>query len=159
VTQAIGRSSSKTALALDALIRPIVEQLGCELWGHQYFQQGRYSTLRIYIDGPAGVTVEDCQRVSAQVRAVLDVENPITGQYSLEVSSPGLDRALFTQAHYERFVGHRIQLKLHSPIDERRNFTGTLQAVANNSITMNVDGIEYQLSFDTIEKANLVPEI
>ena len=147
------------SVKLNTLIQPIVEQLGYELWGHQYFQQGKYSTLRIYIESPTGVTVDDCQRVSAQVGAVLDVENPITGQYSLEVSSPGLDRALFTRAHYERFIGQRIQLRLHLPIENRRNFTGTLLTVVDNSITMNVDGIEYQLSIDAIEKANVVPEI
>jgi ribosome maturation factor RimP len=151
---------SQKSLALNALLRPIVEQLGCELWGHQYFQQGRYSTLRVYIENPiGGVTVEDCQRISSQIGAVLDVENPITGQYSLEVSSPGLDRPLFTQEQYERFLSHRIQLRLHSPVENRRNFTGILQAISTDSITMNVDGTEYQLSFEAIEKANVIPEI
>jgi ribosome maturation factor RimP len=144
---------------LDDLIRPVVEQLGCELWGYHYFKQGRYSTLRVYIENPKGVTCEDCQRISAQIGAVLDVENPISGQYTLEVSSPGLDRTLFTQSQYEQFIGHRIQVRLSIPVKERRNFTGTLQAVQTDTIIINIDGIEHELSLATIEKANLVPEI
>jgi ribosome maturation factor RimP len=97
---------------LHNLIEPVVESLGCELWGLEYLTQGRYTTLRIFIDGPNGVSLDDCEKVSRQVSAVMDVEDPIDGEYTLEVSSPGMDRPLYTAAHYARYLGETVNLRL-----------------------------------------------
>jgi len=93
---------SKKVEALQAMLAPAVAAVGFELWGVEFFQQGRHSVLRLFIDGPEGVGVDDCARVSHQASGVLDVEDPIAGEYTLEVSSPGWDRPLFTLAHYAR---------------------------------------------------------
>ena len=115
--------------APDNMQRPIesaVQGLGYELVGVEYLPQGRRSLLRVYIDTPGGVTVDDCERVSHQVSGVLDVEDPIRGQYVLEVSSPGLDRPLFTAEHFQRFAGSRVRLRTSPPLDGRRNFSGLI---------------------------------
>src|SRR5690606_12536780 len=114
---------------LTQLIIPVVESLNCELWGLDYLTQGRYTTLRIYIDGPEGVSLEDCEKVSRQVSAVMDVEDPIDGEYTLEVSSPGLDRPLFTEAHYARYVGETVSLRLRIAQAGRRRFKGVVEKV------------------------------
>lgn len=144
---------------LHALIAPVAEALDCELWGLDFLTQGRYSTVRIYIDreGGNGVTLEDCERVSRQVSSVLDVEDPISNRYTLEVSSPGMDRPLFTPEQYGRYVGEVIALKTRAPIAGRRKFKGQLKAVEGDSVILIVDGEEHALSFGSIEKANLVP--
>ncbi|MGD8176078.1 ribosome maturation factor RimP [Marinimicrobium sp. ARAG 43.8] len=145
---------------LYALIAPVVDALECELWGMEYLTQGRYSTLRLYIDRSAengGVTLEDCERVSRQVSSVMDVEDPITNRYTLEVSSPGLDRPLFTPEQYQRYIGEVIALKTRAPVAGRRKFKGQLRAIEGDSVVLIVDGSEHTLSFGSIEKANVVP--
>lgn len=144
---------------LHALIAPVVEALECELWGLEYLTQGRYSTLRIYIDRPGeeGVNLEDCERVSRQVSSLMDVEDPITNRYTLEVSSPGMDRPLFTPEQYARYIGEVISLKTRATVAGRRKFKGQLQAVEGDSVVLIVDGAEHTLSIGSIEKANLVP--
>lgn len=143
---------------LEEIIGPGVEALGYELVGVEYLPQGRHSLLRVYIDSEDGIGVDDCERVSHQVSGVLDVEDPIRGQYTLEVSSPGLDRPLFTQAHYARFVGSEVQLRLHRPHNGRRKFKGRLTAVEGETITIEVDGEALSLELAEIEKAHLVPQ-
>lgn len=146
--------------ALNEIVRPAVLALGFELLGCEYLSQGRYSRLRIYVDSDRGVSVDDCARVSEQVSAILDVEDPMAGEYTLEVSSPGLDRPLFILEHYKRFVGQQIKLRLRFPLDNRSNFTGLLKTVdeEKESIEMVVDGKAYILYFSNIEKANLISE-
>jgi ribosome maturation factor RimP len=144
---------------LQALLAPSVEMLGYELVGIERVQQGRQSLLRIYIDSPNGVTIDDCVRVSRQLAAVLDVEDVIAGQYELEVSSPGADRPLFTLAHYQKCVGQKVKLRLRVPKEGRRNFSGTLQqAGEDQKITVVVDGETWIFPLTEIEKANVVPE-
>lgn len=149
---------SKGSARLQALIEPAVAALGYELVGVVYVPQGRHSLLRVYIDSTAGITLEDCERVSHQVSGVLDVEDPIKGQYELEVSSPGLDRPLFSIAHFERFTGRRARLRLHTPQNGRRNFTGVLAGVRDGQVVVVEDGVEFALPFESIDKAQLVPE-
>jgi ribosome maturation factor RimP len=115
--------------------------------------------LRIYIDTEAGVTVDDCTKVSRQVSAMLDVEDPIQGHYTLEVSSPGLDRPLFEIAHYQKFVGRELKIRLYTPLDGRRNFVGTLLRVEEATITLLVEQTEVEMSFSDIEKAKLIPDL
>ncbi len=143
---------------LEELIKPTVEALELQLWGLEFQSAGKRSTLRIYIDGPEGVTVDDCARVSHQVSGVLDVEDPITEQYMLEVSSPGMDRPLYTLEQYQAYVGHVIEAKLRVPFEGRRRFKGVLNGVEGDEILLVVDDTEYLLPIDYIERARLVPQ-
>ena len=103
---------------LHALIAPVAASLGCELWGLEYLTQGRYTTVRIYIDREEGVSLEDCEKVSRQVSSVMDVEDPIDSEYTLEVSSPGMDRPLYTLEQYARYIGEQINVRLRLGSDE-----------------------------------------
>ena len=135
-----------------------VAALGFELVGIEFIRAGKHSTLRVYIDSPEGVEIEDCADVSRQVSAVLDVEDPITNEYNLEVSSPGMDRPLFKPAHYEQVLAQVITVKLQMPQDDRRNFKGVLESCDERSFTMVVDNEKFELAYDNVLKANLVPE-
>lgn len=143
---------------IQTVIAPVVESLGCELVGIEYGRQGRHGLLRIYIDKEGGVDVKDCQQVSHQLSGVLDVEDVIKEQYQLEVSSPGLDRPLYTLEHFERFAGHKVRLTLVSPIEGQRKFKGTLQGVEDGQVIVNIGDNELVLSLNAIDKANLIPE-
>ena len=135
-----------------------VHDLGYELLGVEYMPSGKHSILRLYIDSAKGIGVDDCEVVSRQVSAIMDVEDPIRGQYNLEVSSPGIDRPLFSIAHYMRFLGHEVCLRTYRPIEGRRKFTGTIGSVSEKSNTLELltelDSVT--LDIDLIEKANLV---
>ena len=144
--------------ALQELIEPAVTALGLELWGLEFHSAGRQSTLRIYIDGPNGVTVDDCARISHQVSGILDVEDPIQEQYMLEVSSPGMDRPLFTLKHFEAYAGHMVQLRLRVPFEGRRKFKGLLNGVEGDEVLLVVDDEEYLLPVDYIDRANVIPQ-
>lgn len=141
---------------LQELIAPVVENLGLELWGIEYLPQGKHSVLRVYIDSQNGITMEDCERVSRQLSAVLDVEEPVSGHYSLEVSSPGLDRPLFTHQQYQRYCGQLVQVRVRRPINGRRRFVGTLQEASEDSLTLNVEGEVMTVPFAEVDKGNLV---
>lgn len=145
------------ATDLENLVAPAVASQGCELWGLEFSVQGRRSLLRLYIDSPTGVTLEDCERVSRQVSAVMDVEDPIASAYTLEVSSPGMDRPLYTQAQYARYVGQRIAVRLRVPYDGRRRFQGVLNGLEDGDVVLQVEDTEYLLPLDSIDKANVVP--
>lgn len=143
---------------LTTLLEPVVNAQGCELWGLEYHGNGRHrGILRLYIEKPDGVTLSDCERVSRQVSSVLDVEDPIHGEYTLEVSSPGMDRPLYKAEHYRRFVGEKVKVKLRVPFEGRRQFSGLLNGVENDEVKVLVDEDEYLLPIEAIEKANLVP--
>lgn len=144
---------------LQAMLAPTVEALGFELWGLEYLSQGKHSTLRIFIESEAGVQVDDCAAVSEQVGAVLDVEEPITGEYVLEVSSPGMDRRLFTLDQCRAYVGEEIDLRLRLPFEGRRKFRGLLRGVEEEDIVLLVDDHEYLLPFGDVDRAQLRPRI
>ena len=143
---------------LQDLLQGSVEDLDCELWGIECQRVGRYLTVRLFIDKEGGVTVEDCADVSRQVSAVLDVEDPIADKYNLEVSSPGLDRPLFTFAQYTRYIGQEIVVHLRIPVADRRKWQGELAKIENDMITLIVDKQEQILAFGNIQKANVVPK-
>lgn len=147
---------SSSVTLVTELIDPTVQALGLELWGVELLQQGKYSLLRIYIEREEGVTIEDCEKVSRQVSALLDVEDPIAGEYTLEVSSPGMDRPLFTIEQYSQFIGSEVDLKLRRPIDGRRKFKGQILKVSEDVVGLSVEGSEYDLEFSDIEKASIV---
>ena len=144
---------------LDELTRPVVEALGCELWGIEYLPLGRHSTLRIYIDSPDGVAVEDCARVSRQMSSLLDVEDPIRGEYTLEVSSPGLDRRLFSIGQCAAFVGANVSIRLKQPCEGRRRFSGLLRGIEGDQVIIGQGDEEILFPFEEIERANVVPDI
>ncbi|WP_110597717.1 MULTISPECIES: ribosome maturation factor RimP [Salinicola] len=144
--------------ALYAIIEPVVTAMGFELWGLDYLAQGKHSKLMIYIDSPDGISVDDCASVSRQVSGVLDVEDPISSNYSLEVSSPGLDRPLYTLDHFSRFSGHVVQLKLRTAFDGRRKFQGRLAGIDGDEVLLHIDGEEYCFPIESIDQARVVPQ-
>lgn len=143
---------------VQAVVEPVVTSLGYELVGVEYLMQGKHGLLRVYIDTDDGIVLEDCQRVSHQLSGVLDVEDVIKGQYQLEVSSPGLDRPLFNAAHFERFAGHEVKLRLTAPLEGRRKFRGVIEGVDDDRVVLVVDGEEVRLPLAGIDRANLVPQ-
>lgn len=151
----MGRATDR----LTTLVESAVRALGYELVGVEHLSQGKRSIVRVFIDSERGITLADCERASHQISGVLDVEDPIRGQYNLEVSSPGLDRPLFTVEHYTRFLGEKVKIRLRLAINGRRKFTGRIQKVENGVITIVDDADqEFELTIDDIEKANLVPD-
>lgn len=143
---------------IQALLEPAIAGLGYEFVGLELIR-GRGQLLRIYIDREGGVGLDDCEYVSREVGALLDVHDPIKGAYTLEVSSPGLDRPLFTPDHFERFAGRRARVTLHAPQDGRRKFDGSILGVDGDVLRFEQDGHEVRLDFADIHRANLVPEL
>lgn len=141
---------------LQEMLQDAVKDLGCELWGIECQRVGRFMTVRLFIDKEGGVTVDDCADVSRQVSAILDVEDPIADKYNLEVSSPGLDRPLFTLPQFERYIGQDIAVHLRIPAMERRKWQGKLERIEKDMITLIVDDQEQILVFGNIQKANVV---
>jgi ribosome maturation factor RimP len=140
---------------LIALIEPVLARLGYELVELEYAAGRSQAVVRLFIDQSVGITVEDCERVSREVAALLDVDDPIPTAYTLEVSSPGFDRLLRTPAHFERFVGSRVFVELKVPRAGRRRYTGMLQAVNAKGIELEVDKQKVEVPFDEIGKARL----
>ncbi len=140
------------------MLRPAVEAVGKELLGVEFVSAGKHSVLRVFIDHENGINVDDCAEVSHSVGAILDVEDPISTEYSLEVSSPGLDRPLFSLAHYQEIIGETINIKLSMPLNGRRKFKGVLETIENDTLVVVVDGESYEIIFSNIDKGNLVPK-
>ena len=141
------------------VIEPAVEAVGYELVDVEYAGRSPSATLRAYIDAPGGITVDDCESVSRQISAVLDVEDPIPGQYTLEVSSPGLNRPLVKPEHFARVVGCKVKLLMRNYHLGRRRFAGVLADVTDTTVAIDVDGEFYELEIADIERARLVPEL
>ncbi|HXN79487.1 MAG TPA: ribosome maturation factor RimP [Steroidobacteraceae bacterium] len=142
---------------LIALIEPVLGRLGYELVELEYAAGRAHALVRLFIDAPAGVGLEDCARASREVSVLLDVEDPIPTAYTLEVSSPGFDRVLRTQAHFGRFVGSRVFVELKEPRAGRRRYTGTLLTVDEAGIALEVDREQVAMAFTEIGKARLAP--
>jgi len=142
---------------LEEMLRPGIEALGFELWGIEYQSHAKRSMLRIYIDAEAGISVDDCAKVSHQVSGVLDVEDPITGEYTLEVSSPGMDRPLYRLEQYAEYIGSDINIRLRIAFEGRRKFQGRLVAIEGDEVVIQLDGHEYLLPFEQIDRAQIVP--
>lgn len=137
------------------LIEPLVGRLGYELVEVEYGAGHGRGTLRVFIDAAAGIGVDDCERVSREISALLDVEDPIATAYTLEVSSPGFDRVLRTREHFGRFVGSRVFVELKEPRAGRRRYTGQLLAVDDGGIALAVDQERVAVAFAEIGKARL----
>jgi len=150
-------ATQRTA-GIEALIRPGVNALGFELVTVEMTGRGAGTVLRVYIDSPDGITVDDCADVSEQVSAVLDVEDPIAGAYTLEVSSPGLDRPLVRPEHFVRVVGEKVRITLREAReDNRRRLSGQLLAADETGVELDVDGESHRVAYAEIAKARLVP--
>ncbi len=144
---------------LHKLLEPGVAALGFDLVAAELTGDGHRTILRVYIDVPGGVNVDDCEEVSHQVSAILDIEDPIPGKYTLEVSSPGLDRPLVKREDFERFAKEDVKIQTREPVLGRRNFTGRLQGIEGERIIVEVDKEMYELEFAGIERARLVPKL
>jgi ribosome maturation factor RimP len=140
------------------LIEPIVEGLGYECVGIEYNPHPTHGMLRIYIDSENGILLDDCTKVSHQLSGMLDVEDPIQGEYQLEVSSPGADRPFFKLSQFESYVGSTVNLNLFKPIDKRRKITGLIQAVEGDSVILLEGEQTIKVPFQAMSKARLVPE-
>ncbi len=148
------------SLRLRELLSGVIEAMGYELVGVEYHPHGPHPLLRVYIDREGGVDVEDCGRVSHQVSGLLDVEDPIPGNYTLEVSSPGLDRPLFQRADFQRYAGAEVRIQMALPVDGRRRFLGVLAGLDGEDVLLDVQGVgRLRLPLDGIEKARLVPAL
>ncbi len=169
---------------LEELIAPVIEGLGYECWGIDYVSQGKHSVLRIYIESTSkagnksdaedlgevdegiteeqakesGIELKDCELVSRQISGVLDVEDPINGEYTLEVSSPGMDRPLYNLDHFKRFQSHHVALKLRMAYEGRRKYSGLLKGLEGNDVVLQVGEEEFLFPIEAIEKANVVPQ-
>jgi ribosome maturation factor RimP len=150
---------------LTALLTPVVNETGFDLWELEYTSRAGGGLLRLFIDSAEGITVEDCAKVSHAVSEVLDGADPIPGYYTLEVSSPGLDRVLRTYAHFARFPGERVHVEMKTAMQMqsakvgRKRFSGRLLQVDQNEITVEVDGEAVVLPLAGIHKARLAPEL
>ena len=163
---------------IESLVEPIVKAVGLQVWGVQYLAQGRHSMLRVYIDRAAdadietrvepaceagsevaqGISVSDCEAVSHQIGELLDVEEVVTGEYTLEVSSPGMDRQLFHAHQYESAIGELLDVRLNYAFEGRKKFIGQLVGVEDNEAVVRIDSQEYVLPMETIAKASIVPQ-
>jgi len=141
------------------MFAPTVSALGYELVGIEYISQGKHSIVRVFIDSEKGINLDDCQQVSRQVSGILDVEDPITGEYSLEVSSPGTERPLFTLEQYERFIGERVSLRFYGMVEKRRKLKGHIVSTDDSHVTISEldTELEFVIDIDDIDKAHLIP--
>ena len=144
------------AARIEGFLRDVVEADGVELVHVEYQPERSPSVLRIYIDKSGGVDLKDCERVSKQVSALLDEEDMIPQRYVMEVSSPGIERPLFKETDYRRFVGKEISLVTTEKIENRRKFTGSIQSFSDGILELDFDGRTFQIPFGSIRKANLV---
>ena len=144
---------------LSQLLEPAIADLGLELVGIEFSPNAGGSLLRVYIDeAERGVTIDDCERASREISALLDVNDPVAGRYTLEVSSPGLERPLFTPGHFERFRGEQVKISVNLPLDGRRRFQGRIDAVDDERVTIDQDGKPVAIAHANIAKARLVPD-
>lgn len=144
---------------LHTLLEPAVKATDAQLWGVEYLPSGKHSILRVYIDKPDGINVDDCEAASRQISALLDVEDPINGAYSLEVSSPGLDRPLFLLEHFTQLIGQKVALQLVAAVNGKRKIQGIIENVQDSKIIVQCEGEVLTIPFTNIAKANLVIDI
>jgi ribosome maturation factor RimP len=143
---------------IERLLTPAIEALDCELWGIELMSMGRHTKLRVYIERPEGVSVDDCERVSRDVSDLLDIEDVMPQSYTLEVSSPGMDRILFRPDHYVRNVGATVDVRLHFPFEGSKRVVGVLAGIEDEQVAVQVGEDEYVLPLENIQRTRLVPQ-
>ncbi len=146
-----------TSDELEKLLEPSIERLGYELSDLEVRLSGKSGVIRLFIDRPEGIGIEDCEKVSSAVSALLDVEDPVPDHYVLEVSSPGWNRKLRKVEHFQRFAGETVKVEMRFPIAGRKRFRGTLLSSDDANIVVDVDGVSHTLPMATIDTARLVP--
>jgi ribosome maturation factor RimP len=149
---------TKKEQQLETLLAPAVTALGLRIWGIEYLAQGKRSVLRIYIDADAGVTVDDCERVSKQASDLLDVEDLLNASYTLEVSSPGLDRVLFKRDQFAESIGETVDIRLNYPVEGRRRLVGPMRGLEDDELVVQVDDAEFVVALDNVQRARIVPQ-
>ena len=141
---------------LHDLIEPAVNAVDLQLLGLELVTQGKHSVLRVYIDHPEGIKVEDCEKASQQVSALLDIEDPISHEYTLEVSSPGIERPLFFKAHYEQALGEIVRIKTLIKINGTRKFNGIIEKIEDDTVLLKCNDENIEIPFAEVAKANLI---
>lgn len=144
-------------LQIDELISPTVESLDCFVWGIEYINQGKQSVLRVFIDRLDGINVDLCAEVSRSVSDLLDVEEVMPSAYTLEVSSPGMDRLLFRESQYIESIGEKLEVRLNIPFEGRKKIVGLLAGLEDRSVLLQEAEEEYLLPLENIQKARIVP--
>jgi ribosome maturation factor RimP len=152
------RMTTRKERELETLLEPSLKALGLRIWGVEYQGQGKRALLRVYIDSDSGITVDDCERASKQIGAVLDVESPLNSSYTLEVSSPGLDRLLFKREQYAESVGEILDVRLSFPFEGRRRVKGRLNSMERDEIAVQVDEDEVVIPLENVQRARIVPQ-
>ena len=142
--------------SLEALCAPVVEGMGFELWGIEFRSSQKHAHVKVFIDHKDGITVDHCSDVSHQISGLLDVEDPISVPYTLEVSSPGLERPLMNIGHFNRYIGQDIRVRLTWAIEGRKNLNGKIEKVDDNNITIMMDGEEFEFPVSAVKRANLI---
>jgi ribosome maturation factor RimP len=145
-----------TIETLNELIKPALASIDLTLWGIELIGQGGGMIVRVYIDSEKGATISDCEKATKQIGAVLDVEDVFSSRYTLEVSTPGMERGLFEKAHYQRYIGQQAKIKLSLPIEEKRKHIGVITNVTDDEVMLKVGENEITIPFHQIKKANLV---
>jgi ribosome maturation factor RimP len=140
------------------LAEPLLGQLGFELVDLEFSPGRSHAQLRLFVDRPEGITIEDCEHISREFSALLDVKDPIPTAFTLEVSSPGMDRVLRKPGHYARFIGEQVHVELLAPREGRRRYTGKLLSADEQQIEMQVDGVAVQIAYGDVDRARLVPQ-
>ena len=142
---------------LEELLTPVVQSLDCEIWGIELVRQGKHSKLRVYIDREEGVNVDHCAAISRHVSDLLDVEEFSQNPYTLEVSSPGMDRILFKTEQYEQSVGEQVEVRLRFPFEGRKKFVGVLAGIEDDSVLVQIDDEEFVLPLENVQRTRIVP--
>lgn len=155
----MGMKMKEEVTTLRTRLTKLITGMGYEFVGYELLRQRKQALLRIFIDSQKGVTLDDCSRVSHQVSAMLDVEDPIQGHYSLEISSPGINRPLFELAHYQKYLGAEVKVRLLSPLNQRRNFVGVLLQADESGICLLIGAEKVEIPFSSIEKANVIADL
>ena len=141
---------------LDQLINAVVTGLGFDVWGYEYRPHSESALLRIFIEKEGGISIDNCTQVSRQIGAALDVDDLIPVAYILEVSSPGIDRVLFTPEQYQGYISEQVKVRTRTPIESRRNFRGAIESVTDTHVSVSVDNEIFEIPFDVIDRARLV---
>jgi ribosome maturation factor RimP len=152
-----GNLLNKKEIEVEELLAPTITSLGCEIWGVEFLSQGKHTKLRVYIEREGGVDVDNCAEVSRHASDILDVEEFSNSNYTLEVSSPGLDRILFKEQQFQAYAGHQIDVRLNFPFEGKKKFVGTLAGVEDHSAVVQMDDEEILLPIENIQKARVVP--
>lgn len=143
---------------IENTLKPTVESMGFDWWGMEYMPAGRHTLLRVFIEKTDGtINSDETYSVCKQISAILDVEDVISSEFRLEVSSPGMDRLLFTPEQFTKYSGDEVQVRTSMAVLGRKRFKGVMSKVTESGIEMEVDGELYEIPFDLIDKANVVP--